>query len=390
MIKTMAFSVIIQILIVLSVSIIMGEVFEQLKFPSIVGYLVAGLLIGPFSVNLIQNSSEMQTISALSLFFIIFLLGIEMKTESVVKHLKPGLKMMITSFIMPLILAVLLSMVLFGFGSKMDFILSLSISVPSISIISVLVMRYKLEKDPKGITVVSSVIITDILAFLLLGITYKSTLNAVLVIVYFIAFIVIFLGIDKILNSGKRNLRIHMERSIKILKSEHFSYAMIIVIGFLTGAISQIIGINYIIGIFFAGLIIHEGLIGRKLFGKIRRTLKRMNDGFFIPLFFGIAGIDVSSFYSLQRFLLPTVIIALSVIAFSMAVNYYFSGKVMKIKKKRWRVKMSAIINGRGAVGIAIATVALSTGVMTNEAYSIAILATILISITATAFLRNV
>ena len=385
----MALNIIIEILIVLSASIVIGELFEQLKFPSIVGYLMAGLIIGPFVFNLIQNNLELQALSSLSLFFIIFLLGIEMKTESVIKYLKPSLKMSITSFILPLVFSIILSVLLLHFGLRQDFIVSLTIAVPSISIISVLIMRYRLARDPKGITIIGSVVITDVIAFLLLGIAYKNALNAILLVVYFVIFLMIFLNVDKILNRGSEKLRTQLTRYRKILKSEHFGYAMIIVIGLLTGGISQLIGVNYIIGVFFAGLIIHEGLIGRTLFRKVSRTIKRMNDGFFIPLFFGIAGIDVSSFHSIEIYMPAIIIISVSVITFSIILNYFSSGKVMKMKKKQWRIKTSAIINGRGAVGIAIATVAFELGVITNSAYSIVILATIIISIIATSLLRN-
>ncbi len=385
----MVLNIIIEILVVLSVSIIMGELFEQLKFPSVVGYLIAGLMIGPFIFNFIQNNSELQALSSLSLFFIIFLLGIEMKTESVIKYLKPSIKMSTTGFILPLVLSTLLSVVLLHFGLRQDFIVSLSIAVPSISIVSVLVMRYRLARDPKGITIIGSVVITDVIAFLLLGITYKTALNAILVVIYFIIFLMVFLNVDKILNRGSKKLRMRLTKSRKILKSEHFGYAMIIIIGLLIGGISQLIGINYIIGVFFAGLIIHEGLIGRTLFRKVRKTIKRMNDGFFIPLFFSIAGINVASFHSLEGFLPAILAISLAVITFSIVLNYFSSGRIMKIKKKPWKIKTSAIINGRGAVGIAIATVAFEIGVITNSAYSIAILATIIISIVATSLLRN-
>ncbi|EEZ92787.1 MAG: Kef-type K+ transport system, membrane component [Candidatus Parvarchaeum acidiphilum ARMAN-4] len=385
----MALNIIIEILIVLASSIIIGELFEQLKFPSVVGYLIAGLIVGPFVFNLIQNNLELQALSSLSLFFIIFLLGIEMKTESVIKYLKPSLKMSITSFILPLILSVTLSVLLLHFGLRQDFIVSLAIAVPSISIVSVLVLRYRLARDPKGITIIGSVVVTDVIAFLLLGITYKSALNAILLVVYFIVFLMIFLNVDKILNRGSEKLRKQLTKSKKILKSEHFGYAMIIIIGLLTGGVSQLIGVNYIIGVFFAGLIIHEGLIGRTLFRKVSKTIKRMNDGFFIPIFFGIAGIDVSSFHSLYIYMPAIIIISVSVIVFSVLLNFFYSKKIMNVKKKPWRIKISAIINGRGAVGIAIATVAFEIGVITNSAYSIAVLATIIISIIATSLLRN-
>ena len=39
-------------------------------FGSVVGYLIAGLMIGPFIFNFIQNNSELQALSSLSLFSI--------------------------------------------------------------------------------------------------------------------------------------------------------------------------------------------------------------------------------------------------------------------------------------------------------------------------------
>ena len=385
----MVLNVIIEILVILSISIILGEIVEQLKFPSVIGYLIAGLLIGPFILNIMQNSVGLQTLSSLSLFFIIFLLGIEMKTESVIKYIKPSVKMTITSFILPLLLSVAIAAPLFHFGLRSDFIVSLAIAVPSISIISILIMRYRLERDPKGITIVGSVVITDVLAFLLLGLAYKTAFNAILIVIYFIIFLIIFLNVDKILNRSKKTLRNRLKKSGKLLKSEHFGYATIIIIGLFVGGISQLIGVNYIIGVFFAGLIIHEGLIGRTLFQKVRRTLKRMNDGFFIPLFFGIAGVEVSSFHSLEAIIPAIILIALAVITFSILLNFFFSKRIMKIKTREWRIKISAVINGRGAVGIAIATIALQIGVISDLAYSVVILATIIISITATSLLRG-
>lgn len=385
----MVVNIIIQTLIVLSVSIMVGELFEQFKFPAVVGYLLSGLLIGPFTFNFIQSSVELQSLSSLSLFFIIFLLGIEMKTEFVIKYFKPAVKMTITSFILPLAVAFTLSALLFDFPLKSDFIIALAVAVPSISIISVLVMRFKLTRDPRGITVVGSVIITDVIAFLLLGLTYKTVLDAILVVIYFVIFLIIFLNIDKLLNKGSKSLLEHISRANKLFKSEHFSYAIIIISGLLVGVISELIGVNYIMGVFFAGLIIHEGLIGRTLFHKIRRTLKRMNDGFFIPLFFGIAGIEVSGFSVIKAYIPEIIFISVALISFSLLINYFFSKRIMSVKNRKWRIKISAIINGRGAVGIAIATIALRVGVITPVAYSIVILATILISLIATALLRN-
>lgn len=51
---------------------ILGELFSQLKLPSVAGELAAGLLICPTFLNIVKISPEAQALSSIALFFIIF------------------------------------------------------------------------------------------------------------------------------------------------------------------------------------------------------------------------------------------------------------------------------------------------------------------------------
>ena len=79
----MTYEIIIQVLIVLAAAVITGEVFAQLRLPSVAGQLLSGILLGPTVLNIVSTNDEVQAISSIALFFIIFLIGFEMSTETV-------------------------------------------------------------------------------------------------------------------------------------------------------------------------------------------------------------------------------------------------------------------------------------------------------------------
>ena len=70
-----------QILIVLATAAIVGEIFRQFGLPSVAGELLSGLILGPTVLGVVTFNPQIGAISTISLFFIIFLIGLELNTE---------------------------------------------------------------------------------------------------------------------------------------------------------------------------------------------------------------------------------------------------------------------------------------------------------------------
>src|SRR5580704_1533051 len=140
----MTFEIILEVLPVLASSILLGEAFEQLRLPSVAGQLLSGMILGPTVIGLIAPDPELQGVASVSLFFIIFMIGLEMNTKTLGKHVSQGTLLTLTSFIIPFVLSLGVGFVVFPFDTITVFIVALAVSVPSISIISVLVMQYKI------------------------------------------------------------------------------------------------------------------------------------------------------------------------------------------------------------------------------------------------------
>lgn len=377
----MAYQIIFQVLLVLAVAVFVGELFEQFGMPSVAGELLSGIVLGPTVLGVISSNDQLQAISELSLFFIVFLIGFEMNTETLKRHITHGLLLTATSFLIPLLLAFAIAAVLLPFGVRSDFVIALAVGVPSISIISVLVMQYNMIEKESGRIILSSVAVTDVLVFLLLVAVSSSLPNTFVVVVYTAILIAAFVLVDWILNYRPRAFRKVIDRAGRLAKREDMAYAMLIVVGLAVAAIFQAIGLSYIIGAFFAGLIVHDGLIGRKAFQEVSHTFARMNRALFIPFFFGFAGLEADltpSGYGLLPVL--AVVIAAALIP-AIALTYSGAKNILKVKERGGAKRIALTLGGRGAVGIVVSSVALADNIIDNTAYSLIVIGTLVISL---------
>jgi Kef-type K+ transport system membrane component KefB len=383
------YDIIFQVLVVLAAAVTLGELFEQLRLPSVAGELAAGLILGPTLLKVVSTSPGSQALSSIALFFIIFLIGFEMKTETLQKHFVEAILVTMTSFVVPLILVFAITLTFFSFGAIEDFIAALAIAVPSISIISVIVMQRGLTREKTGELILSSVIVSDTVAFVMLATVTKTESATLNLLVYLSIFLVVFAGVDRLLTLRAESFQRLLDKSSRILKREDVSYTILIVIGLLISLIFQSIGLSYIVGSFFAGLIVHEELVGRQAFTRFEDLFSRMNRGFFIPVFFGFAGVEAiltPSDFSLLGVLLLAITASLGS---SIPLTYFFTRSVLKHPAEADPRSIAVILGGRGAVGIVIVTVALDSGLISSTVYSLVIFGTTLVSVLVPLLLRR-
>lgn len=376
----MTFQIILEVLLVLASAIIVGEGFEQFGLPSVAGELLSGLMLGPTVLGLVASDVGLQSLASVSLFFIIFMIGFEMNTKTLGRQVSQGVLLSLTSFIVPLVLCVGVGLLVFPFGTATDFVVALAVSVPSISIISVLVVQYDMLQSKSGQLILASVTITDIVAFVVLEGAFGPVEATLKVIVETAAFITAFVAVDWVLNYRPSVFRRVLGRVGRATKREDLSYAALILVGLAIAAVFEAIGLSYIIGAFFAGLIVHDGLIGRRPYKEVSETFSRINRAFFIPFFFGFAGVEADLAGS-GLALVPAVAAVLSV---SLVVGIgltYVVAKTFKLSGSGADRQVAVVLGGRGAVGIVIASVALSSAAISTTAYSLIIVSTLVASV---------
>ena len=363
------------VLILLSVSLIIGELFEVKGLPSVVGALVVGLVLGPAVLNVLQPNAVLHGLSEIALFFIVLLIGVDVTSDLLTKYSAKGWILTISSFVIPLITMVAMAVFVFHVGLTESIAVSIGIGVPSISIISVLVNRYSLLKSPSGNHILASVVITDVMAFVLLSAIIDPQ-RIVEKMVGISILIIIILLLDRIIKKHSAEIVDFFVRLHATERGEEIIFGLIIIWGLLVSAILDIIGISYVLGALFSGLIVSEVIVGKDLIGIIRRTLNRLNESFFIPIFFTIAGLDAT----IPKLSYFPILIALVLISGAVGgtLTYCSSRKLMNDINPRTTM---AILGGRGAVGVIIGAVAFQDGVIGSDLYSLVIFGSIILSL---------
>ena len=150
------------ILLLLIIAFVLGELFERYGLPSVVGEILAGLILGPAVLNLVQPGATFSAIAEISLFFIILYIGIEATTDTFRANFGKSLSFSATSFFIPVIIMILVSHYVLDLSYFQSIIVSIAVGVPSISIISVLIKDNGLLHMHTGDVILASVIITDV------------------------------------------------------------------------------------------------------------------------------------------------------------------------------------------------------------------------------------
>ena len=76
-----------QLIIILGFSIPVIYIFNKIKLPSIIGFLITGIIIGPFGLKLIDDMAGIQLMAEIGVAFLLFTIGIEIQLSRFLKHL---------------------------------------------------------------------------------------------------------------------------------------------------------------------------------------------------------------------------------------------------------------------------------------------------------------
>ena len=366
------------ILLLLIVAIGLGQLFNFFSLPEIVGAILAGILLGPAVSGIIIPSSNLSTISTLALFFIILQIGVEASSDIFSKNIRYVTGFAVTSFIVPFLVMSIVSVFVFKLPYLEAVSTSLAVSIPSISITSVLLVQSGLIRTEDGFRLLGGVAMSDAVAFIILVSFHRAASTVAIDSALLAAFVIALYFLDMYLKT-KSDLLIRRFDMFSRRGREGIIFAGVILMGLAASVLFEYIGITFVLGAFFSGLIIHQNTFGEHTYGILKRTFQRINSSFFVPLFFSISGLEVSiiPFYTVP-YLLVLLLITTIIGGFA---AYKFSRRYMKSIKPTVSL---GIFGVRGAVGIIIASIALSKGFINNTYYSVAVIATVIMAIVFT------
>ena len=333
------------LLIVLFAPIIMGK----LRIPHIIGMVLAGILIGPFGLNVLQRDESFELFGRVGIFYIMFLAGLEMDLESVKKNTKRFIIFGLLTCVIPLMLTYVMSMTLLGYSGKASFLLG-CIMASNTLIAYPIIGRYGLQRNSSVMLSVGSSMISLFLSLVMLAAlvgTFDENSGMVFWLLFAVKLAVYMAGCIYLIPRLTRYfLRRYSDRVMQ--------YIFIMAVMFLSAALSSLIGLEGIFGAFFSGLILNRYI---PHVSPLMNRIEFIGNALFIPYFLIGVGmlIDLHSVLDSAQVIGIVLLIALFG-TFGKALAAYTSAIIFRLPKAEGHM-MFGLTSAHAAGAIAMTMV---------------------------------
>lgn len=362
---------------------VLGEVFSWRKIPSVLGELIAGILLGPFALGslivisgspVIQINDIVRAFGEIGGILILFVAGLEMTFRDFRKVGRAGFVVGTVGVVVPFIMGYGLSLAL-GLGTITGLVVGAALVATSISITALVLQELNQIRKIESRIMISAAVIDDVLGLAILGviISFISTstpitpLSVIVVISTSLALWLVMTAfaaivLPKIINLTSKG----KEETVEAAATASC---------FGASALAAVLGLSPIVGAFAAGMAIASS----HAIEKIRDYTKKISV-VFSPVFFGLAGaqFDINSFITSDWFFY-VFFIALVIVAIISKMIGCGLPAAFFLKSRSKGIKVGYGMISRGEVGLIVAGVAISAGAITQSTYA-AILGMIMIT----------
>ena len=160
--------IVMQLIILIVGTFIMGRIGQKLGFAEVVGQLIAGIILGPALLNLVTTGEAISSLSELGVLLLMFTAGLETDIGQLRRNLTGATLTAVMGVIVPLLLFSLVALLL-GYQFDIAIFWGIVFAATSISItISVLGESGQLGSQV-GAVVLGAAVLDDMLALLLVG-----------------------------------------------------------------------------------------------------------------------------------------------------------------------------------------------------------------------------
>lgn len=349
--------------ILLFASLTIPPLVERLKLPGLVGLLLAGVVLGPYGLRLLDPDSEtIKLLSDIGKIYLMFVAGLEIDMRAFRRTRNRSLSFGLATFLMPLITGTILGHV-FGFGWNASILIG-SLFASHTLLAYPLVQRLGVARNEAITVTVGATIFTDIGALLVLAICvsihqgefswFSLPIQLGSLAIYSAA---VLFGLDWL---GKEYFR-------RTGNEEGNQFLFILLALFLASVGAQVIHIENIVGAFLAGLAVND-VLGH---GAVKEKVEFVGGVLFIPFFFVAMGllIDLPTF---TQTLGTELLLVVAVVGGLVGSKFLAAFVVKGLHRYSWieALSMGSLSLPQVAATLAAALVGFQVGLLTEAVFN--------------------
>ncbi|HYX70217.1 MAG TPA: cation:proton antiporter [Terriglobales bacterium] len=367
-----------QMLVIFVSAKVLGELFERLALPAVLGEILAGVLLGPSLLAWVAPSDTVNAIAGIGAIFLLFTVGLEIQPKELVRVGGRSLLVAVLGVVAPFALG-FAYLALRGEPTHEATFVAAAMVATSVGITARLMADLKVLQTRVARIILAAAVFDDILGMVLLavvsGLATRNGINWLqlgVLTAEALAFALFMIFV------GPRLIH-HMRPGLKRMSTQNAPLVLALALCLGLSVASESIGMAAIIGAFFAGLIFAEYSEEWNLHPRVNAI-----NEFLAPFFFFAMGakLDLHAF-SGDLWLVATVITLLAVVS-------KVGGCGLPVLREGWKTALQVGLGmtPRGEVALIIALIGLQTGMISQRAYAIVIVMTVVTTLLPLPLLR--
>lgn len=336
-------------LIVLVIILFAPVVLNRLKIPHIIGMIVAGVLVGPFGLNILDRDSSFNIFGQVGLLYLMFLAGLEIDMFHLRLNLRRGAVFGALTFLIPMVMGVAASVYVLHTPWLTAFLLAAMYASHTLIAYPV-AARYGITKSPAVLISVVGTIVCVIGALVVLAAAVNiqetgqfSALRIGLLIAKSALYCV------AVLYAYPRLTRWFFKNYAEKVTQ----YVFVLVMVFLSAWLSGLVGLEPVLGAFFAGLVLNRYVPYNS---PLMNSIEFVGNALFIPYFLIGVGMMINVGVIVRGNTLWVALIMLVVALASKWLAAYMAQKIYRMDTPDRRM-MFGLTTAHTAVALAVVTI---------------------------------
>ncbi len=389
-------SLLTSLLILIALARILGQIFSRFNQPAIVGEMLAGIVLGPTVLNLINVNQGLSAISDLAIFFVLLSAGLETNFKSIADALRGKASVIaILGFFLPLVGGAIVGY-LFSLDTMKILFLGLCVSITALPVAIRILKSFNLMDTPLSNYTIATAIFNDVIALfilgVLLGLPEKSDFHTILFSILSISWkFALLFGLILAANWYiqrliKKKIRFeHIQEKLVDFLGNQAIFGILVLFVLIFGSISEALGFQFIIGVFFAALLLDKKLFLASHYEEFERNLAAISEDFLAPVFFAFLGLEFSlgAMYSIW-FVLTVLFVSI----LSKILAGWLGGRLIHISHIK-SFGIGIVLNGRGVMELVIASIGYERGLIDQGLFSVLVLMGIVTTIITPIMFRS-
>ena len=372
------------LLLLLVLARVLGEVMERFKQPAMIGEILAGVVLGPTVLNVMVRNEELTAISELGVFLLVIIAGLEIDVREIAKTSRGrNLITSLLAFLIPIGSG-------FAVATAFDLTLvpaifvGLCVAITALPVSVRILMDLGQLKSEIGQRIIAVAIFDDVLALTILGVLLDVNNSANSSIDVLGLAIGLTLGKILLLLAGlifayrlinkftERDnfIELQLDKLLLFMRGKESLLAIMFAFILIFASLTEAVGLHFIIGAFFASMLLSKELVGVAHFQEFEKTTHGMAMGFLAPIFFAGIGLEFQ-FSSITEWGLLFAIIGVSFL--SKIVGGYIGGRFAGLRHRK-ALTLGIGLNARGIMELVIANIAYREGLIGVQIFSILVI----------------